>query len=400
MDFIFAVLIAFSLSAFFGKISRRLGIPRSVGYIAAGIFLSNSFFGNPLFRHDIRSSFESLSSFGVLLLFFFAGLEINLKSFFKNLNESLSISFLNTVLPFIAVFFFASAMGYPFAVALILGLVMSVSGQAIIVDILDELGLLKSKVGNLIIDAGSVDDIVELIFLTVVLGIIGVSSTGNLIGLGLNLVLFAGIIIAAKLVLLPAFFRFLGPHNSPETMFGASLFIALLFAALSNVFGLGSLIGALLAGILVRQILSIENRKPWEEHKISNDIHLIGFGFFIPLFFFWVGYNTSLELAFADPFLVVALFALSFVLGGLGTWLGVRLNKGTSLEGFLVAVGMSVKGDAELAVSFIALQAGIISIQIFSVIAVIAIISSIIPPILFQHFIRQYAPKKSLKQHY
>lgn len=393
MDFFLALLVAFVLSFVLGKFSKELGLPRATGYLIAGLLLGIPFLRDRLFDAPALDSFESLADFGVILLFFFAGLEISLKQFSRNLGESLSISLLNTALPMVAITGFMILMGFDFRVGLIMGLVLAVSAQALVLDILDEMGLLKDRLAQILINAGSVDDIVELVILTGVLAIVGLSSghaTGQLF---IHLVLFVGAVVSAKLWILPAFFR-LFSQTSAESIFGAALGIALFMGVLSNVLGFGTVIGALIAGILVRHFLSTEERKPWQEHRIANNIHLIGFGFFIPLFFVWVGFNTNLSTGLSDPFLVGALFALSFGLGILGTWLGVRLSKGNSLEGLLVALGMSTKGDVELAVGLIALKAGLITNELFSVIVIIALVSSIVPPILFKHFVREYAQGK------
>ncbi|MFH1587625.1 MAG: cation:proton antiporter [Candidatus Diapherotrites archaeon] len=392
MDILVSILAAFGLAFLLGKISTSLGIPRVVGYIFAGLILGSVFFREIFFNAGAMDAFETVANFGLILLFFFTGLKISLPSFIRNLKESFSISFLNTLFPFVATFLFALYIGQSLPAALILGLAMSVSAQAIIVDILDEIGLIKTKLGVLILSAGSVDDITELVLLTIVLAFIGVSSAGNYAGLVINLLIFVLVVVAAKIFILPYLFKVFSAQESDESLFGASLGIALIMAVLSSFLGIGAVIGALIAGILVRQFLSIEERKPWKYHKATQNIHLVGFGFFIPLFFVWVGLKTDLGSILAEPFLILILFTISFFLGMLGTWLGVRLNKGSSQEGLLVALGMATKGDVELAVGVIALTAGIITNQIFSAIVVIALISSVIPPILFTHFVKKYAP--------
>ncbi|MDO8633755.1 MAG: cation:proton antiporter [archaeon] len=395
MDFFLTLLIAFVLAFVFGKVAHSFGLARVVGYIAAGLLLTHPFFSLSLFDTAVKESFESIANFGLLLLFFFSGLEVSIPAFKRNLRESLFISALNTALPFIIVFWFTTWMGFSFTAAVVIGLIMSVSAQAVIVDVLDELGLLKDRLGQLIVNAGSVDDIVELLLLTLTLGLIGFSSSTAPFQFLFNLVIFVALVVSAKLWIVPSFFSVFSTKKSPESLFGASLAVALLMGVLSNMLGLGVVIGAVISGIIVRNLLSIEQRKPWEEHKISNDIHLIGFGFFIPLFFVWVGYNTDLGVTLSNPFLIVLLFLISFFFGIFGTWLGVRLNKGSHLEGLLVALAMSTKGDVELAVGLIALKAGFISNEIFSAVVVIALISSILPPILFKHFIQKYLDKKN-----
>lgn len=395
MDFFLTLLLAFVLAIVFGKIAKRLGLARIAGYICAGLVLSHPLLRSVLFDEKASSAFGLISDFGILLLFFFAGLEISIPQFKKNFKESFLISLLNTLLPFLVITWFCLAIGLGFNTAIVLGMILSVSAQAVIVDVLDELGLLKDKLGILVLSAGSVDDMVELFLLTVVLGFVGLSSGAMVFQIILNLLLFVFIVVSAKLWVVPYFFRTLAPTSAPEALFGASLAVALLMGVLSNFLGFGVTIGAVVSGILVRHILSIDQRKPWEEHKISNDIHLIGFGFFVPLFFVWAGFNTNLGVAFSQPFLVLSLFLISFFFGTLGSYVAVRLNRGTSLESMLVAMAMATKGDVELAVGLIALKAGVISVDFFSTIVLIALMSSILPIMIFRHFIKQYIEKKN-----
>ncbi len=390
MDFFVTLLVAFSLIFFFGRVFRELKLPRALGHICAGLIIGSAFVRPLLFDANMIASFDALADFGIVLLFFFAGLKISVPTFLRNLKESVSISVLNTLFPMVAAFIFMIALGYGAQTALIIGLIISVSSLAIIVSQLDELGLLTSKMGNLIVNAGSVDDLIEMTILAGILAAIGISLNEDPIVFVIKLAFFVVALVAAKFLIIPNFFKVLKNKPSQESMFAASLFIALLMAALANLVGFGAVIGALIAGALVRHFLSTESHRPWEEHKISNDIHMIGFGMFIPIFFAWTGFNTDLSVLSSQPILVFGLFIISMVLGSLGTYMGVKLSKGTDGEARLVAVGMSVKGDAELAVGFAALETGLITQDLFSAIVIVSILSSILPPIIFNRLALQY----------
>ncbi|MBI5553846.1 MAG: cation:proton antiporter [Candidatus Diapherotrites archaeon] len=386
MEFLSVLLLVFSLALLLGKIANRLSLPRVAGYLLAGILLTLPPVSSLLPVSAYGTILEPIANIGIVLMFFFAGLKISIPSFRRNLNESILISGLNTFLPFLAVGAFMLWSGYALPAAIIMGITLAVSGQAIVVEIMDELNLLKTKAGNLLLNAGSVDDVVELLLLTSGFFFMGNLASQNPFQLVGNLALFAVIILLTKIFLLSPIFRIFTEKSSKESLFGGALATALFMAVLSNFLGLGAIIGAMVAGMLVRQFFNLEERKPWEQNLIAHQIHLIGFGFFIPVFFVWVGLQTNLQSIATNPFLLLVLFFTSTILGFIGTWLGVRFSHGNPTEATFTALGMSAKGDTELAVGAIALSLGIISTELFSIIVIIAFISAVFPPMLFYRF--------------
>src|SRR3989344_1524482 len=157
-----ATLIALLLAYLISEIFRYFSLPRVIGQILAGIILSIPIIKSWLFTNEILSIFSFITNIGIILLFFFVGLEINLLKFRKNFKESSMISLFNTAIPLAAGFLAGKFIfGYSNVTSLIIGISLSVSSQAISLDILEELRLLKSKIGNLIIASGTVDDVFE-----------------------------------------------------------------------------------------------------------------------------------------------------------------------------------------------------------------------------------------------
>src|SRR3989344_5510197 len=155
-------VVVLALAYILGEIFRRFGFPRVVGQIIAGILLGLPLIKSILFTNEILSLFSYITNIGIILLFFFIGLEINLLKFRKNFKESSMISLFNTAIPLAAGFLAGKFIfGYSNVTSLIIGISLSVSSQAISLDILEELRLLKSKIGNLIIASGTVDDVFE-----------------------------------------------------------------------------------------------------------------------------------------------------------------------------------------------------------------------------------------------
>ena len=389
------IFIALLLAYLISEVFRYFGLPRVVGQILAGIILGIPLIKNALFTEQITPVFSFITNIGIILLFFFVGLEINLKKFRKNFKESSLIAVFNTLIPLVAGFL-AGKFLFQFnnTTSLILGISVSVSSQAISLDILEEVKILKSRIGNLIIASGTVDDVFELLLISFILFLFHAVSLGqaSFQKLIFNILIFVAIIITSRILLIPFALKVFERDKSKSTLFMGSLIIVLLMSYLSELFGIGSLIGALIAGVLVRQtLLTGEDRKPWRKNELSHSIHIISFGFLIPLFFVNVGLNTSIT-TLPSSLLLIFVLILIDILGTLaGTIIGVLLSKGTLTEGFLVGWGVIPKGDTELVIATLALNSGLITVNIFTAIITVALFSTFLAPIIFKILVKKHA---------
>ncbi|MBI2652469.1 cation:proton antiporter [Candidatus Woesearchaeota archaeon] len=390
-----ATLIALLLAYLISEIFRYFSLPRVIGQILAGIILSIPIIKSWLFTNEILSIFSFITNIGIILLFFFVGLEINLKKFRKNFKESSLIAVFNTLIPLVAAFL-AGKFLFHFnnTTSLILGVSVSVSSQAISLDILEEVKLLKSRIGNLIIASGTVDDVFELLLISFLLVAFHSTTLGQVSfqKLIIDIMGFVLIVVMIRILLIPFALRTFEKEKSQATLFMGSLIIVLLMAYLSELFGVGSLIGALIAGMMVRQtLLSGAERKPWRKNEISHSIHVISFGFLIPLFFVNVGLNTSLATLPSNILLVSVLIVIDILGTLIGTIIGVLASKGTLAEGLIVGFGVIPKGDTEIVIATLALNNGLINVQIFTAIIAVALFSTFSAPIIFKLLIRKYS---------
>ena len=98
------IFIALLLAYLISEIFRHFGLPRVIGQILAGVVLGIPLIKNLLFTEQIIPVFSFITNIGIILLFFFVGLEINLKKFRKNFRESSLIAVFNTLIPLTAGF--------------------------------------------------------------------------------------------------------------------------------------------------------------------------------------------------------------------------------------------------------------------------------------------------------
>lgn len=394
-NILLAVFIALVTAYLLSEIFRHFKIPRVIGQIAAGIVLGIPVIKNFLFTDEIYSIFFFITNIGIILLFFFIGLEINLREFRKNFRESSLIAIFNTLIPLVTGFLVGKYLfGFNNITSLIIGISLSVSSQAVSVDVLEEINLLKSRIGNLIVDSGTVDDVFELLLISSILIVFSSTVFGQLSfqKLILDSMIFVLIVIVSRFLLVPFALRIFEKEKSQATLFMGALIIVLLMAYLSELLGIGSLIGALIAGVLVRQtLLTGADRKPWRRNEISHLIHVISFGFLIPLFFVNVGLNTSLNALSSSLFLAFVLIIIDIFGTLIGTIIGVLLSKGTFTEGLIVGFGVIPKGDTELVIATLALNSHLINTGVFSAIIAVALFSTFFAPIVFRVLIKRHA---------
>ena len=98
-NILFIILVTLLFAYLFSELFKYFKLPRVVGQIMAGMLIGVFEAKFRIFTPDTRSLFDFLTNIGIILLFFFVGLEIDLKKFRKNIKESAMISLFNTFFP-------------------------------------------------------------------------------------------------------------------------------------------------------------------------------------------------------------------------------------------------------------------------------------------------------------
>ncbi len=395
------ILICLGLAYFLAEVFRKIGLPRVVGQIIAGLLLGIGALRTTIFGQNNMDVLTFLANLGIVLLFYYVGLEMNLKAFVKNIRKSALISVFNTTAPLILGFFLMRHFFHLDNIAsLVVGIALSVSSQAVSVDILDELKLLKSRLGNIIVSAGAVDDVIELTLITILLSAFHISlSKISVFALLVDIALFLFIILILRALIVPSALKFFDREKSSTARFTGALIILLSIASLAELLQIGSFIGALVAGMVIRQtIFKTKSIPNWEEEDIANSLHIIAFGFLIPLFFVWIGINTDITLISRNIWLILLLTAIATVGTVGGTALAYRAGKGSLKEGWIIGWGMNPKGDVELVIAALALNAAIITSSTFTALVMMSLLTTIISPIVFERLISKHSKKEREKE--
>jgi len=392
MDPLIGLLAALLVAAFLGEIAHHLKVPRVIGHIAAGLVLGIPAVKVLVFDGESVTLLSYLAQIGVILLLFFTGLEVNFRSFVRNIRVASGISFANTTLALVAGYLVSRyVFGLSGEVSFIVGVCLSVTAAALALDLLEEFRLLKSRFGTLVVSASAVDDVYELGIIAVAVSFItAVVAKDALVTVFLDAALFVVLVGLFRLLIIPFILRFI-EHGTAASLVTSGIIITLLLATLSNILGLGAFIGALISGMLVRQALlsDVKHHRPWEANSISHSIHTVAFGFFVPLFFVHVGLLTDVTAIWENVVFGVVITVIAIVGTVVGSALGYIAQGGKWREGWLLGWALNAKGDTEMVIATLALESGIISSQIFSSLIFMAVVSTMVSPLVFRSLLRR-----------
>ncbi len=350
-----------SASWILGGFFKRLGLPTMIGQLIAGLLLGPPVLGIIQPSHAL----ELLAEIGIFLVMFHTGMELDTHAMLKNAGAAIGIALLGFILPFALGLAVSLSFGSTLYQGLFVGLGLSITAIAVQSVILHDMGLAKSQVGHIIIGAAIVDDVLSLMALSTLLGIArgGTFATSSLLLVLLKvMVFFIGTFLVGNWIVPKIRLKF---HEREAESFTLALLIALGMALLAELAGLHMVIGAFLAGQLMRHEKSFS---PTVHQAIFDRFYGLSYGSLVPIFFATLSFHIRIE-----PTLQFGLFALILTIAAIagkliGCGLGARPFGLSTWESAIVGFGMNGRGAVELVVAAVALkhsehlmQAGIIT---------------------------------------
>ncbi len=361
-----------------GRIAVRLGYPAVLGEIIMGIVLGPPLLGL-LYASD---ALTVLADLGVLLMMMFVGMEVNLKELQRSSKGGLYAALGGFIIPFILGVAVMLFWGEPFVAALFVGVAMGVTSLATKSRILTDLGILDTRLASVMMAGALIADTLSLLFFATILG---VAEAGGLELLGtLWLLARVCLFFAASWLLglhvVPPLYRWLRKRGLTGRTFNATLalIIALTFAELAELAGLHGILGAFLAGMFLREAIS-ERRL---SHELTELVRDVSIGFLAPVFFLTIGFEVSFGVLGQSLGLLLTVIVIATVGKIVGTLLFYLWSGGSWREGLVIGMGMNDRGAVEIILAGIALRAGLISNEIFSILVVMAVVTTATVPLL------------------
>lgn len=359
------------------SIATSLGLPSVFGVLVTGVLLGPSVTG----LVHLSPALEGMSSIGVVLLLFVAGIETDLVEM-RRVGTAATLAAVGGVaLPMAGAAGLAIAFGYDTSEAVFIGTIMTATSVTVSAHVLKEAGFLQSRIGSAILGAAVIDDIIGVVVLTVVVSIEGGGGIFDLVRLTLfiPIALLAGHFItrvaAVRLVLM----------ETREHKFLEVLALVLAFAwAAQEIGGLAAISGAYLAGVLFGRTILQED--------LADFGNLIGYALFAPIFFVTTGMSADLGGLGAVPLFATLLLVVAVVTKVIGCYGGARLGRFSHSESMAVGTGMIARGEVALVIAVIGHQSGVIGDDTYTASIVVTLLTTLAAPLLLRVTLPRQAP--------
>lgn len=372
-ELLVALLVIFAAAKLFGELAERIGQPAVLGEMVGGIVIGAS--GLHLIdAHD--PVLHVLAELGVILLLFLIGLETDIQRLLSVGGAAGSVAAVGVLLPFAAGYGVGAALGYPTTVSVFLGAALTATSVGITARVLSDLGHLKSDESQVILGAAVVDDILGLVLLTVI-SAVAAGEKMTVLGVSKIVAVAFGFVALAVIVgslLAPRLIGLIARVRVGKALFFASIMFAFGLAYLADLAGSALIIGAFAAGL----VLAKTDRGRDIEHEVYDVAQ-----FFIPIFFVSVGAAVDLRAlnpfqAATRPFFIIGM--LLTLVAIIGKLLAGYAAFGRPLRKLVIGVGMVPRGEVGLIFAQLGLSAGLLSIGLYSSVALMVMITTFVAP--------------------
>jgi Kef-type K+ transport system membrane component KefB len=400
--FLLQVALLLGMAVVLGRVAVRFTMPALVGELAAGVLLGPSVLAHLapglsswLLPNDARqlNLLDAVGQFGVLLLVGIAGMSINLP-FIRRQGSTIGLVSTGALVVPLALGF-----GVGFLVpssllggstqrpvfALFLGVAMAVSAIPVIAKTLLEMRLLDHRIGQMIMGAAAVDDIIGWMLLSIVAAMAG---TGVRAGdIALSVTYLVALIAVAVLIGRPAVRGILALTNrstEPGLVTAVVVVLLMLSAAATQALGMEGVLGTFLCGMLIGSsgLISTEQTAP---------LRTLVMTVLAPLYFATAGLRMNLTALGHPATLGAAALILLVAIGGKfgGAYVGARAGRVSRWESLALGAGLNARGVVEVIVAMVGLRLGVLGTDTYTIIVLVALVTSMMAPPLLRYAVRR-----------
>lgn len=397
------------ISRIFAFIFRKIHQPTVIGEIIAGIVLGPSLVGMvfpefslALFPENSLGNLSLLSQVGLILFMFMVGMELDIKVIQNKVRDAVVVSNAGILIPFtlgigLAYFIYENfaPKGVPFlSFGLFLGLAMSITAFPVLARIVQERGLHRTRIGTLVITCAAADDITAWCLLA---AIIAIAKAGSFLSSLYVILLAIGYVILMIKVVRPFLKRVGDLHDSRENMSKqvvAIFFLTLLISSYTTeIIGIHALFGAFLAGTIMPENSKFRN-------IFIQKIEDVALVLLLPLFFVFTGLRTQIGLL-NDIYLwkITGLIILVAISGKfLGSAIASKIMGQNWRDSLTIGALMNTRGLMELIVLNIGYDLGILSPELFSMLVIMALVTTFMTGPALDLIERLFKPKINMLQ--
>ncbi|MFC1949607.1 cation:proton antiporter [Chloroflexota bacterium] len=395
-ELLIAILVLIVIARITGELMQRLGQLAILGELIAGIVIGILITYGPISQFDHLAEnevFGAFTSLGMFLLMLMAGMEMDVEKLIKASKTGVGVAIGGMILPlglgYLVGHLFLPDSTYKFAQSFFIGVSLSITAIPALSRVLVELGQMDTRLGRTLMNAAIVDDVLGLFLLAILTSMIasgGTPSAGEMLVLALKIIGFFVFVFLSGKYLIHRIGRMSRLSQFEEIEFSIAIIIALVFGVAAEYAGMHFIIGALFAGMFLREETFGKRIAAHLEQHITG----ITLGFLAPLFFISIGLHLNLSALTTAPMFVFALLLAAILGKVLGCGIPALLSSFRMKESLAIGIGMNGRGAVEIVVAVVALKAGLFShpvptpsivAAIFSSVVIMTIITTILVPI-------------------
>lgn len=391
--FLLQLIIIIVASRIFAYLFQKIGQPAVMGEIIAGIALGPSLLGTLypaytafIFPASSLGNLQMLSQVGLILFMFVIGMELDLNIIKAKAKAATLISITSIVIPYALGVALAFGMHktyapahVPFhAFALFMGIAMSITAFPVLARIIRERKIGDTRHGAIAITSAAVDDVTGWCILAIVIAIVKAQDMSSVFYSIAGAVAYVCVMLFIIRPLLKNIATQAGNGIIRQSSI-AIIFIILLLSAWScEVIGIHALFGAFMTGV----VMPLE----WDFRKIIiNKIDDVALLLLLPIFFVLTGLRTQIGLLNTGTLWAVCALITSLAIAGKlgGSALAAKITGESNYTSLAIGALMNTRGLMELIVLNIGYDLGILTAEVFTMMVMMALITTLMTnPIL------------------
>ena len=400
------IQIAVILSAchLVGLVCRRLGQPQVVAEMLAGVLLGPSLLGmfwpqvsEALFPQQSLDVLRVISQLALAAYMFVVGLDFRLDIMRSRVRVSAAVSIAGLVVPFLL----GGVLGWYFHAhtalfsastsamngAIFLGTAMSITAFPVLARLIAHKKLGNTAIGAVSLGAGALNDAAAWGLLALVLANFDGDFSHAFFDIGAGFV-YVSVVLLVVRPLLARWARGIEKRGRlAENEFVLCLLLMALGSWITDLIGLHAVFGAFIMGVAMpRGVVA---------RSLIHYIQPMTAALLLPLFFACSGLSTRIGSLSSVSLWIVTLLAVAVAIVGKGVacWGAARLTGLGNREALGIGALMNVRGLMELIIINIGLQRGIISFELFAIMVIVAVVTTLMCSPLFDRIMRGWTPE-------
>lgn len=381
------ILMDLALVIFTAKVLEEVVVhsnqPPILGDLLAGIIIGPTVLG----LIQVPTNIEVIGWLGIVILIFLAGLETDIETARKYGMSAFIVALGGVLFTFLLAYVIAVCFNYPWITALFIATILSPTSISVTSTTLMELGVLKTNIGEIIMGAAFIDDVMAMVLFAFVSSMVYHGE----VKIETVLLITAGLLVIISIFLLlykvsdKVFGRLTMSSRLLDAPMAHLIIVGLGMAILSSWFGLSPLVGAYLAGLALSRVVRSERVLGFFQTLVQ---------IIAPFFFVYAG-------LLLDPWhalsrirgtgiieIVLAVVAAGIAGKVLGCGLAARFRGLDYRSSLVVGVGMMPRAGVDLVIAVVGLTTGVLTQELYLSALVLIYVTSLSTPILLSHLVR------------